>query len=305
MIYQSPITKSNNVRIITKISTEELTQKYLNAFKIDVSYLMNDLNEISLLACGDTGYKFYFPHHIAGDSKFYEHFQQYDWYYMPWKWEHEKVAKLIKPGMKILEVGCGSGGFLEGVSKRMPSTSLNGLELNQKAIEDAQKKGINVLRELINEHAESHFETYDLVCSFQVLEHIADVHAFLEAQIKTLKKGGLLTIAVPNNESFARFDRNNDILNMPPHHMGLWTNKSLNRLQRIFPLKCIKQINEPLQPYHFDWYLNILEKRINKTGKPLSSIYKKIKSKKILRKICTYFPWLVTGHTTIAIFKKI
>jgi hypothetical protein len=76
----SPVTKKSNVKLISKISSEIIIKKYLEAFKIDVSYLINDINEISLLACGDTGYKFYFPHNISGDSKFYEHFQQYDWY---------------------------------------------------------------------------------------------------------------------------------------------------------------------------------------------------------------------------------
>lgn len=265
MIYQSPITKSNNVRIITKISTEELTQKYLNAFKIDVSYLLKGIDEIFLLLCMDTGYKFFYPWDISGDGKFYEQLQEYDWYYMPWKWEHEQAFKLINPKDQILEVGCGSAGFLKEVNNRIKSISLTGLELNQAAIESGRKHGINILSELIQEHAQSYNGKYDIVCSFQVLEHISDIHSFMEAQIKTLKTGGKLIVSVPNNDGFLGDSENT--LNIPPHHMGLWGESSLRKMGEYFGLKHISTHFEPLQDYHRSYYQFVRNGKLKKLNK--------------------------------------
>jgi hypothetical protein len=52
-----------------------------------------------------------------------------------------------------------------------------------------------------------------------------------------LKPGGKLIIGVPNCEPwFRRFDKY-EILNMPPHHMGLWNEKVFRAIQDIFGIR--------------------------------------------------------------------
>lgn len=49
---------------------------------------------------------------------------------------------------------------------------------------------------------------FDVVTFFQVLEHIADVHSFLTSALLTLKTGGKVILAVPNNEPYyLKYDR--------------------------------------------------------------------------------------------------
>lgn len=95
-----------------------------------------------------------------------------------------------------------------------------------------------------------------MVCSFQVLEHIADVKSFIESSLKALKKGGRLVVAVPNNDVLffkyrnLRFQNNHYLktllLNLPPHHMGLWNPRSIVNLASIYNLKLEALFKEPL-----------------------------------------------------------
>jgi 2-polyprenyl-3-methyl-5-hydroxy-6-metoxy-1,4-benzoquinol methylase len=178
---------------------------------------------------------------------------------MPWKWEHEITSKYILPNFKILEVGCAEGDFMKRIKDSL-KVEVTGLELNQKAISLARQNNLNVLPQLIQEHSREFIDYYDVVCSFQVLEHISDVHSFIDNKIKCLKKGGKLIVAVPNNDSFIQFDLEN-ILNLPPHHMGLWNKKSLVNLTKIFPLSVEKIYLEPIQTYHLEWFHKVTHQR--------------------------------------------
>ncbi len=256
----TPFPNKKTSTLIGVKSTDAIISKYMHELNIDVSRYFRQLPEIQIYRCNQTGYKFYYPFDISGDSFFYEHLQQYEWYYMPWKWEHEQAAKLIKSGMKVLEVGCGMGGFLKEVSNRVPDIEITGLELNQSAVERGKSEGLNILAESIEEHAEAHPGTYDLVCSFQVLEHIADVKSFIEGQIKALKKGGKIIVSVPNNRGFLGDSYN--ILNMPPHHMGLWDKISLKKMGDYFGLKYHSTHFEPLQPYHSNYFQRVKQSKL-------------------------------------------
>jgi 2-polyprenyl-3-methyl-5-hydroxy-6-metoxy-1,4-benzoquinol methylase len=153
--------------------------------------------------------------------------------------------------MKVLEIGCGPGDFLLRIKERIGAQCV-GIELNNKAIDEANEKGLTVFHESIKQHARVNKEVYDVVCSFQVLEHISNVNEFLEAQISCLRTGGTLIISVPNNDSWLK--RGYNILNMPPHHMGLWNKKSLKNLAKLFNLKIDRVAFEPLQEYHVEYY---------------------------------------------------
>ena len=108
--------------------------------------------EIDLYRCNDTGYRYYSPLDLGGDSSFYEHFQKFDWYYMPWKWEHEVSLDYITDGQRLLEVGCGQGAFIEKVTS-LKNVTCTGLELN----ETSARQGNNfaIVNEKIEEHAAS------------------------------------------------------------------------------------------------------------------------------------------------------
>ncbi len=251
----SPLYPAEKSKCVQLIDTDYISHRYTSSFNLDVSRLVFRYKHVGIYECPISTYRFYYPFDIEGDSKFYEHLQQYDWYYMPWKWEHQQASTQLASGMKVLEVGCAKGSFLKRIAEERQVT-VTGLELNERAAATArQELGLDVRTETIQAHAIENSETYDAVCSFQVLEHIADVHSFLEAKVKCLKKGGKLIIGVPNNASFLGL--NDNLLNMPPHHMGLWDRKSLTRLTEIFSISLDKIYLEPLQVYHKEYFQQI------------------------------------------------
>jgi ubiquinone/menaquinone biosynthesis C-methylase UbiE len=65
-----------------------------------------------------------------GDSKFYEQLEKFDWYYMPWKWEHEITLSYLDPKKRVLEIGCGTGSFVQKAAD-ISGAYIKGLELNE------------------------------------------------------------------------------------------------------------------------------------------------------------------------------
>jgi 2-polyprenyl-3-methyl-5-hydroxy-6-metoxy-1,4-benzoquinol methylase len=248
---ESPLTKNKNIKFVKKINKKQIVNAY-KKFNIDVSLFFSIIKEVEIYECNETGYRFYYPFNLSGDSKFYEHFQEFSWYYMPWKWEHEITLKYLSNQIKVLEVGCGQGAFIKKIDELFTLNDIVGLELNESAKKES--KNWRILNQTIQNFSKTNFEAFDLVCSYQVLEHIADVECFLSAKIKCIKKGGKLIISVPNNDSYIK-DADN-CLNEPPHHMGLWNKKSLCSLESIFPLKLIDIHYEELQDYHVENYVS-------------------------------------------------
>ena len=248
----SPITGSNNVSLHAEFNTETIIEKY-KAINLDVTSYFIGLEKISLYTCNDTGYRFYYPFTIFGDDKFYEALQQNNKAYYPEKkWEHLKAKNIISRGAKVLEIGAGSGYFLQQLQSL--DCKIIGLELNNKAILMAQEKGINILNELIEDHIIKHKEYYDVVCSFQVLEHIYDVKGFIKASLHALKKGGKLIIGVPHNNPYIYKHDKWHTLNLPPHHAGLWNRASFENFASVFNLRLSSMDVEPLKE-HKEWFL--------------------------------------------------
>lgn len=299
---KSSLDKSSKAFLKETILVEKLVEGYQNQFGIDISRYFKDITEIGLYECTKTKYRFYYPYGIDGDSDFYQKLQKFSWYYVPWKWEHEITFKQLGRNEKILEVGSGGLGFIEKMHNY--GFNMTGLELNADSSIKAKEIGLEVFNETIQVHATKNFEKYDVVCSYQVLEHIDEVNPFIKAQVDCLKKGGKLIISVPNNDSFLKFT-SFFLLNMPPHHMGLWNKKSLYSLTKVFNIRIEKLYYEPLQQHHFDWYINsTIEKKINKY-RIIKIAFNKMRLKKIYSYIIKKSSNYICGHTVLAIYTKL
>ncbi|MBI2966890.1 MAG: methyltransferase domain-containing protein [Bacteroidetes bacterium] len=305
----SPLTQTPNTKWERDIKIAEIIKLYGKLFGLDIRYLFNGIEHISVYLCQDSGYRFYYPLHISGDERFYSVLSKLDWYYNPWKWEHEQSLSFINEGFKVLEVGAGSGLFLKRVSDEIRNVTCVGLEINSSAITSAKKNNVDVRNESIEKHSASNNETYDVVCSHQVLEHISDVYSFLNSQINCLKKGGKMIISVPNNDSFIK-DNTMDtyILNTPPHHMGLWNEISFLYLSKLFNLNIDKVIMEPLQPDSYTTFQYTLFRKMFLRNDFLTRQYWRIHCKLNLLNPVNFLikktSKNIMGHTIMAIYTK-
>ncbi|WP_372998814.1 class I SAM-dependent methyltransferase [Sulfurimonas sp.] len=110
-----------------------------------------------------------------------------------------EILKHFNTPNNILDIGCGTGLFLERAKLR--GLQPVGVELNNYAKELTSKRGIAVYGELIENIKFK--EKFDIVTLWTVLEHIVNPKNFIENIISNMNDKSLLIIEVPNINGFA------------------------------------------------------------------------------------------------------
>lgn len=106
---------------------------------------------------------------------------------------------------RILDAGCGEGGVALALGARHPRTRVDGVEVSATNVKIARKlnRYPNVLfHQGLAEEAHFLFEpdSFDLVYSFAVLEHVRDVDATVGSILTVLRPGGRFCFVVPMHE---------------------------------------------------------------------------------------------------------
>lgn len=305
---QCPSCNQHDTILVDSIKSSDLIVLYKKKMDIDISSLLQK-DIINYLYCNQCGL-YFFQALITGTEEFYETLQQFDWYYLNEKNEYHYAKKFVKLNDHILEIGCGSGNFTNFISPRI----YVGLEFNKEAIKQAKKCGVNVLEQTIEAHADQFPDSYDVVCSFQVLEHVAEIYSFIGSALKCLKSGGYLIIAVPNHDSFLRYCYNN-ILNLPPHHVSHWDKKALINLKKIHDLDLIDFFEESLDNIHDRWFLHtffykILTDRFNYRVHLIDNSFKATLLSKLASLLARFIKHplpreiLPAGHSICVVYRK-
>ena len=103
--------------------------------------------------------------------------------------------------LAVLDIGCNNGYGTKILSTRCQRVV--GVDVSENAIESARKANANTEIEfqVINgKTLPFGDQTFDLVTSFQVIEHVADVEPFLLEITRVLKAGGRAIFTTPNCE---------------------------------------------------------------------------------------------------------
>jgi SAM-dependent methyltransferase len=277
----SPLSPTAKFNLLKSYQADELAAKWMSQFGIDITPEITSFKELNKLQCCESGLVFYSPASFYGNGEFYAELGRTKWYYPAWRWEYGFSKKIcMRPNLRVLEVGCGSGKFLENLPKSVVST---GLELNPDAEKIGKQIGVDIRVETIENFSRSHSSTFDIVFAFQVLEHIPHPITFIKSCLKVLKTGGLLVFATPNSKSFIK-DVDWMLLDMPPHHSTGWSQQAFRYLEKIFPVTLLKTVYEPLDLTHINFFIKakaFFYRKNNKLTrflflKPLIYIYKKI-----------------------------
>lgn len=257
-----PLCNETSIETVEKLAVIDITAIYSRTFGLDVADVFRDISEIAYCHCSRCDL-FFFDPLAAGDEKFYTGLQRFEWYYPEKKNEFIYAAKWISETDSVLEIGSGKGAFANLISAK----SYVGLEFSQTAKQLAEKNGVEIINQSIEDHALICSGKYDVVCSFQVLEHVSNPRAFIEAAVKCLRPGGRLILSVPSLDSFSRYVPNFS-LDMPPHHVTRWTDLSLQNVAREMHLEVEDIWHEPLQEAHKLFYASAIFK--NATNKILN-----------------------------------
>lgn len=137
----------------------------------------------------------------------------------------EKI-KIPTKDIKLLDVGCGPGYFLEHLKDN--GINYKGLELADFLVKICQTRGLNVAKaELKNEPD----NFYNVITLFDVLEHLRDPVEMFDILNKKLTSGGYVLAYTPNIHSVATLlmgGRHNNVY--PFIHLAFFDQKSLNFL---------------------------------------------------------------------------
>jgi len=140
-----------------------------------------------------------------------------------------KTISTYKQGGCLLDLGCSAGAFLSTMIS--PSWSLFGIEISPDEAQRARERvGANVF---VGDIFDAPFApaSFDVVTSFDVLEHLYQPRNVIDRVFKWLKPGGIYYVAVPNVESWeARLFKSYWYGLEMPRHLFMYSPTSLRKL---------------------------------------------------------------------------
>ena len=155
------------------------------------------------------------------------------------------------------DIGAGFGIFLSELKKVWGDVSLSAIEPSREMAAICREQGFSVVEAPI-EHVSASEHQFDLLTSFELLEHLYDPFDFVKGIFRLLRPGGYVVLTTPNGLGF-------DVLNLwensktifPPHHINFFNPWSMRRLLT----RAGFEEPEVTTPGKLDW--DILEKAVD------------------------------------------
>lgn len=145
------------------------------------------------------------------------------------------LQRLPNKGGRLLDLGCGEGLFLSYAQQA--GYEVAGTDIDHHSVDAAKK-----LYALSNVSAASVAETvdlyqaerFDVICVFEVIEHLEDPLEGLRHAARLLSDNGVLVISVPNR---LRKNSEDDPTDWPPHHLTRWTATAIEKTLTLAGLR--------------------------------------------------------------------
>lgn len=141
-----------------------------------------------------------------------------------------KNIALLKKGLRICDIGCGTGVFLLKLKEN--GHNVYGYDINKAQTEFARKT--NKLHHIRDAQSLKGYcqkmkikkGFFDVVTCFEVIEHVLDLNEFVEEIYTYLKPGGVLIVSTPNNERIQIHEK----WDYPPIHVSRFKKKNMELL---------------------------------------------------------------------------
>jgi len=249
------------------------------AYSLETSYIVKELEKYygeavpdnleicnyNLLRCKSCSLEFASPLQ-SGSNQFYLWITNHPSYYPDYRWEWDPVLEKISQSNSIskslLEIGCGSGIFLEKTQK-IPELRAVGLDTTQASVEKCQGKNLEVYCATIESfltQADAPDKLFDFVVSFHCLEHVSDPKKLIQSMLLVLKPTGSIFVSTPYSPGSSETQWF-DPLNHPPHHMTRWNHESYTELAQQLGLQinflmpaAAKPVTRTLDALNFAWH---------------------------------------------------
>lgn len=225
---------SNRADLQCSLSSEylrlSLSRYFSNAVPDNVH-----ISNYQLLTCAKCALQYAWPME-AGHTSFYDWITRTINYYPRERWEWGEVRRWLvqqnRP-IRLLEVGCGSGDFLE-LLKDLEHVSSIGLDTTEGSLVSCRSKGLEVYAQTLERYQmleSERLNKFDVVVAFHCLEHVPDPKGLIASMLNSLTPNGQIFISTPYSPM--SFEANwFDPLNNPPHHLTRWNQRSYTELAK-------------------------------------------------------------------------
>jgi 2-polyprenyl-3-methyl-5-hydroxy-6-metoxy-1,4-benzoquinol methylase len=215
-----------------------------------------------------------YPKYMEDQRQFFDELVTVDWNeYQSEDWnaerkrEIERLFKLISPH-RILNVGCGSG-YHDLLMAEAPFVSeIVGIDYSENSIKVANIEfPHSKIRREVSDITDYENLMFDLVVSFQVIEHLKDPETFLLECKKHCVKGGWVAVFTPNRKRLTNRFRaiiGLDLVLEDPQHFAEYTVRDLTRMGNQMGLTTVDNFsyNLTFEVPKFGWQL--IPKRLSK-----------------------------------------
>ena len=123
------------------------------------------------------------------------------------KWSESRDRAFISllefnPRANVVDLGCGDGKFTLKIKEKIGCDKILGVDIDDEALDKAKKKGIIVKKINLDAPLPFRDDSFDVVTSNQVIEHLFYPVRFMREVYRIVKSGGYCVISTENLASW-------------------------------------------------------------------------------------------------------
>jgi 2-polyprenyl-3-methyl-5-hydroxy-6-metoxy-1,4-benzoquinol methylase len=175
-----------------------------------------------------------------------------------------KIARILPPHARVLDIGCGNGNFLEFLST-INDFELHGIERDKTAAARARLKTGMTIKTTPLEAGNYPNQYFDAITMFHVFEHLTNPAETLLIIDQILKPCGILYISFPNIDSLQALLFKGKWLHLdPPRHLLFFKPKDFIAIMKEKNFTCKKVSFISLEQNPFGVIQSLLNVVLNK-----------------------------------------
>lgn len=237
-----PLCSSNRTKCMYTVNSGDVL-RHLNFhqnenLRLIIEKLWNG-NSSRFYKCKECTFSFAWPF-VPGNSKFYSEIYSDINFYPKQKWDYLVTQNAINNLNKntkladfhLLEIGAGNGSFIKSISPELlPKENILCSEFSNYGKNEILSFGVNCISvDLMDIESSNTKNKFDIICMFQVLEHISRFDEYFKKINDITNKNAHLFLTVPNHKMREFYDSLNSKLDLPPIHVGRWNKKTFEIL---------------------------------------------------------------------------